>query len=209
MAFSWAYERERLANRLLAIQKMQIRHFSRNMISRLVSYLEDKHESHTLSVENAIYATKDFKAHYELSEVAGDRVKIHLLERITQLLKLAESFYGSFVKKVTLSETSYNSEISMLFIGILNELMENAHKHGGGIRCVTITETTDNMVIEVENLTQNWLIDKSGNTESGVMPDEHQGLYIIRWYARVIDPSFSLDYNDKSIILTFNKKRFV
>lgn len=209
MAFSWAYERERIANRLLAIQKVQIRHFSRNMLNRLVSYLEDKYESHALSVENAIYAAKDLKAHYELSEVAGDRVKIHLVERIPQLLKTAESFYGSFAKKVTLSENAYNSEICMLFISILNELMENAQKHGGGVRYVAITETTDNMVIEVENLTQSWLIDKNDSMKSGTIPTKHQGLYFVHWYARVIDSSFSLDHNDKSIILTFSKKRFI
>lgn len=211
LAFSWAYSRARIANQLLFIQSVQIKHYGRNMLSRLVANLEDRIKYNALNTEEAINTVRDFKSHYDLSEVMGGKVKINFPKRIHELFEDTEKIYSSFQREITFINSEYNSEICVLFISILNELMINAHKHGGGIGRVVIIETPNQMKLEVENLTNQWPDNKSHGKENLIsqLSSQHQGMHIMRWYARAIDSSYSLEYKGKTISFTFNKIRFI
>lgn len=202
--------------RLLEIQKQEIRHYSRNILLQFEKEISSKRKNnpHDVFADYVMYGIANIREHYRESMVNQANTTISLNNRMKNMIDKFENIFGEIPKKaIRLSNNSFDSETSFKLIGILDELMLNAKKHGGGIESVGLIESENYIEIFVENKTasipENFEKKLSTKSSSIISDDEGLGLNLIQWYILDIDKKALIESDDKTITIKFNKKNFI
>jgi len=223
LAFSWAFDKKiktlEEKTEILEAQRREIKHFSRNVLSQFQKELNmrfgqfDKNDTFKIYIEERI---EDIKAYLESSIIGINDTKINLPERLEDCIaKFKKIFDLKFdLKNDLLFHSEYDAENSLKLIQVINELMFNAKKHGGGIESVIIEEKQEQIRVSVTNKMDYFDLEfeelvKNGFLVSDVYKFKNlgQGLKTLYWLMQDLDPKGKISIQGKSIILSINKNK--